>query len=84
MLDKPENKVIDVNKTPIKEVTEKGIVLADGTLHEFDVIALATGFDSVTGGITNMGLKDVDGVELKEKWKNGTYTYLGMALSGLP
>ncbi|KAI4943946.1 hypothetical protein J4E91_009093 [Alternaria rosae] len=84
MLDKPENKVIDVNKNPIKEVTEKGIVLADGTLHEFDVIALATGFDSVTGGMKNMGLKDVDGVELSEKWKNGTYSYLGMSLSGFP
>lgn len=69
MLDKPENKVVDVNKNPIKEVTEKGIVLSDGTLHEFDVIALATGFDSVTGGMKNMGLKDVDGVELSEKWK---------------
>lgn len=84
MLDKPENKVIDVKKTPIKEINEKGIVLADGTLHEFDVIALATGFDSVTGGIKSMGLKDVDGVELSEKWKNGTYSYLGMTISGFP
>ena len=84
MLDKPGNKVVDVNKNPIKEVTEKGIVLSDGTLHEFDVIALATGFDSVTGGMKNMGLKDVDGVELSEKWKNGTYSYLGMSLSGFP
>lgn len=84
MLDRPENKVVDVKKNPIKEINEKGIVLADGTLHEFDVIALATGFDSVTGGIKNMGLKDVDGVELSEKWKNGTYSYLGMTLAGFP
>ncbi|KAI8936838.1 hypothetical protein NX059_006076 [Plenodomus lindquistii] len=84
MLDKPENKVIDVNKYPIKEVTEKGIVTEDGKLHEFDVIALATGFDSVTGGMKNMGLKDVDGVALADKWKNGTYSYLGMSVSGYP
>jgi cation diffusion facilitator CzcD-associated flavoprotein CzcO len=84
MLDKPENHVVDVKKTPIEKFTEKGIVTSDGKLHEFDVIALATGFDAVTGGMKNMGLKDVDGVELSEKWKNGTYSYLGMTLSGFP
>lgn len=69
MLDRPENKVVDVKKTPIEKFTEKGIVTSDGKLHEFDVIALATGFDSVTGGMKNMGLVDVDGVELADKWK---------------
>ena len=43
----------------------------------------ATGFDSVTGGMKTMGLKDVDGVELAEKWKAGTWTYLGLTCSGL-
>jgi len=84
MLDRPENNVIDVKKTPIERFTEKGIVTSDGKEHEFDVIALATGFDSVTGGMKNMGLKDVDGVELSDKWKDGTYSYLGMTLSGFP
>ena len=76
MLDKPENKVVDVKKNHMKEFIEQGIVTVDGTLHRFDLIALATGFDSVTGGIKNMGLKDVDGVALADKWKNGTYSHL--------
>ncbi|KAF2828385.1 FAD/NAD(P)-binding domain-containing protein [Ophiobolus disseminans] len=84
MLDKPENKVISVQDNPIVKVVENGLVTADGKVHECDVIALATGFDSVTGGLKNMGLKDVDGVDLAEKWKAGTYTYLGMSISGLP
>lgn len=84
VLDRPENKVVDVKKTPIERFTEKGIVTSDGKLHEFDVIALATGFDSVTGGMKDMGLKDVDGVDLTEKWKTGTHTYLGMSMSGYP
>lgn len=84
MLDRPENKVIDVGKNPIKEITEKGIMTADGKVYEADIIALATGFDSVTGGMKNMGLKDVDGVELAEKWKAGTYSYLGMSVAGYP
>lgn len=81
-LDKPENSVVDVKKNPIVEVKENGIVTKDGKLREFDVIALATGFDSVTGGMKNMGLKDVDGVELSEKWKSGTWSYLGMTCNG--
>ncbi|EIN04547.1 FAD/NAD(P)-binding domain-containing protein [Punctularia strigosozonata HHB-11173 SS5] len=84
VVDRPENELVDVRKTPIVEVTEKGLKTADGREREFDVIALATGFDSLTGGMKDMGLKDVNGVDLSEKWKNGTYTYLGMTLSGFP
>jgi len=83
-LDKPENEVIDVNETPIEEFTETGIKTSDGKFREFDVVALATGFDSVTGGMKNMGLKDVDGVDLAEKWKSGTWSYLGMTCNGFP
>ena len=38
----------------------------------------------MTGGMKNMGLKDVDGIELAEKWDKGTFSYLGMTLSGFP
>ena len=31
-----------------------------------------------------MGLKDINGVELKDKWSSGTYTYLGMTCAGYP
>jgi cation diffusion facilitator CzcD-associated flavoprotein CzcO len=83
MLDKPENKVVDVKKNPIERITEKGIITADGKLHELDVIALATGFDSVTGGMKNMGLKDVNGVELAEKWKEGMSLIVNQDFSAL-
>ncbi|MCJ1357504.1 MAG: hypothetical protein MMC33_007500 [Icmadophila ericetorum] len=68
---KPNVHVIDVNQNHIKEFQPKGIVTADGQLHEFDVIALATGFDSVTGGMKSMGLKGIDGIDLSEKWRTG-------------
>jgi len=83
-LDKPENDVVDVKANPIVEVKENGIVTSDGQLREFDVIALATGFDSVTGGMKNMGLKDVNGVLLKDKWSEGTWSYLGMTCNDFP
>ncbi|KAF2268110.1 cyclopentanone 1,2-monooxygenase [Lojkania enalia] len=84
MLDRPENEVVDINMTPIIEFTEIGIKTEDGKHREFNVIALATGFDAVTGGMKNMGLKDVDGIELSEKWKIGTWSYLGMTCAGFP
>ena len=39
--------VVDVSKNAIKEFDETGITLEDGSHHEFDVIAIATGFVSV-------------------------------------
>ncbi|KAM0721163.1 hypothetical protein Q7P37_003450 [Cladosporium fusiforme] len=83
-MDRPENDIVDIKANPVKEVTEKGIVTADGQLREFDLIALATGFDSVTGGMKNMGLLDINGVDLRERWANGTYSHVGMACADYP
>jgi cation diffusion facilitator CzcD-associated flavoprotein CzcO len=73
-----------VKKTPIVEVVPEGILTSDGTLHKLDVIALATGFDAVTGGLKDIKIAGVGGQLLSEKWKNGTWTNLGMATSGFP
>lgn len=43
---RPTVDVVDIKDNAIKEFTETGITLADGTHHEFDVIAVATGFVS--------------------------------------
>lgn len=80
----PHIKVVDVKENPIREIVENGIITKDGQLHEVDVIALATGFDSITGGMKNMGLKDINRVDLSEKWKTGTWSYLGMTCNGYP
>ena len=57
---------------------------ADGKLHEVDIIAIATGFDSVTGGIKRMGIKDADGVDLSKRWDEGVHTYLGLMVTRCP
>lgn len=62
-------------------VTETGIKTTDGKHYEFDVIAIATGFDITTGGMTNMGLKSVKGTNLKDEWKKAAYTYLGTVIA---
>ena len=48
------------------------------------MIALATGFDITTGGMTNMGLKSINGTYLQDEWKASANTYLGTTISGYP
>ncbi|KAK2873508.1 hypothetical protein FQN49_002305 [Arthroderma sp. PD_2] len=84
MFNKPNVDIIDLRKNPIVEVKPDGILVGDGTFYPLDVIALATGFDAVTGSMTNMGLRDIDGRPLKETWKDGANSYLGMCISGYP
>ena len=40
--------IVDTKNNPIKEFTETGITLQDGSHHEFDVVAVATGFVSLS------------------------------------
>ena len=48
-LDRPNVDIVDLNKTPLKAFTERGMVMSDDREREFDILVLATGFDSFTG-----------------------------------
>ncbi|KAF4290089.1 hypothetical protein KXW98_009390 [Aspergillus fumigatus] len=74
--------VVDIKNNPVVAFTETGIQLEDGTVHEVDVVCVATGLDITTGGMTNMGLTSIHGTTLKDEWKDGAYTYLGLTVSG--
>uniref|UniRef100_A0A8H7N8K5 FAD/NAD(P)-binding domain-containing protein n=1 Tax=Bionectria ochroleuca TaxID=29856 RepID=A0A8H7N8K5_BIOOC len=76
--------LIDAKKNPIVKIVPDGVITKDGKLRELDVLIFATGFDSVTGGILSIDIKGVDGLSLQQKWKDGTYTHLGMMTSGFP
>jgi cation diffusion facilitator CzcD-associated flavoprotein CzcO len=81
---KPHVHLVDIKNNPISGLQPNGIVTTDGKLHEVDFIAIATGFDSVTGGIKKLGVKDADGLELSQRWNEGIYTYLGLMVSRCP
>ncbi|KAH7120249.1 hypothetical protein B0J13DRAFT_457131 [Dactylonectria estremocensis] len=81
---RPSVDVIDIKNNAIKSFDETGIILEDGTHHEFDVIAVATGFDIVTGVMTQLGLKSINNTNLEEEWLPGAKTYLGTTVSGYP
>ncbi|MEM7541795.1 MAG: NAD(P)/FAD-dependent oxidoreductase [Pseudomonadota bacterium] len=75
--------LVDIKTNPIEAITERGVRTSDGE-REFDVIALATGFDAVTGGLTAIDIRGRDGMTLEKKWADGVRTYQGLANNGFP
>ncbi len=76
--------LVDIAENPIDTVTERGIRTKDGVEREFDVIVLATGFDSVSGGLTQLDIRATDGALLRDKWASGVNAHLGIATAGFP
>ncbi len=76
--------IVNIKNNAIVGFDETGINLEDGTHHDFDVICIATGFDVVTGGMTAMGLRNIEGESLEDQWKSAAYTYLGTTVAGYP
>ncbi|KUI72825.1 Baeyer-Villiger monooxygenase [Cytospora mali] len=76
--------VVDVSKNSIKEFDETGLTLEDGTHYDLDIVAIATGFDITTGGMTQMGLKSIHSTDLATEWQAAANTYLGTTVSGYP
>ncbi|KAK9454023.1 putative flavoprotein [Dipodascopsis uninucleata] len=81
---RPNVDVIDLNTAGIAEITPTGILFTDGSHREFDIIAVATGFDITTGGMTSMGLRSIHGTTIQDEWKAAANTYLGTTVSGYP
>jgi cation diffusion facilitator CzcD-associated flavoprotein CzcO len=79
----PNVKLVDVNETPIERITPEGIKTSDAE-YEFDLIIYATGFDAITGSFDRIDIRGVDGVSLKDRWKEGPQTYLGILVEGFP
>ncbi|KAJ4496215.1 cyclohexanone monooxygenase [Lentinula edodes] len=84
VFDRENVSLVDVRETPIERVTPKGLVVRGGTIHTFDILVLATGFDSFTGAIVNLDIRGCNDVSIGEKWKNGVFTNIGMTTSDFP
>ncbi len=76
--------IIDLSTDPIEEITETGIQTRSGDVREFDVIALATGFDAVTGSLAQLNIRNDKGETIAQHWEGGLRTSCGMALHGFP
>ena len=67
----------------IARITPTGIEMADGTLHEADVLLYGTGYEA-SKFLTPMKVTGRDGVDLHEQWAGDARAYLGVAIPGFP
>ena len=44
----------------------------------------ATGFDAMTGALLRIDIRGRAGMTLRDKWRDGPRTYLGLAIAGFP
>jgi cation diffusion facilitator CzcD-associated flavoprotein CzcO len=75
--------LVDLRTTPILEITPAGIRTTDRE-YAVDRIVFATGFDAMTGALSNIDIRGRAGLSLKEKWTAGPRTYLGLTVAGFP
>lgn len=75
--------VVNLRESPITHIAPNGVATKD-KLYAADIIALATGFDSWTGGLTSIDIRGPEGRSIGEHWATGVQTYLGLTSSGFP
>ncbi|OAL20468.1 hypothetical protein AYO20_11488 [Fonsecaea nubica] len=77
--------VVDLQASPIQEITPTGIRTADGRDFAFDVIVFATGFEAVDGNYLRLSITGRDGLSLQDQWRNsGPRAYMGVSVAGFP
>jgi cation diffusion facilitator CzcD-associated flavoprotein CzcO len=67
----------------ISEVVPSGVVTADGTLHQADVLIYGTGFRVVDSAV-ELNVTGRDGVKLTDAWQHGVEAYRGITVPGFP
>ena len=67
----------------IERVEPRGVITADGRLHELDVLILATGFDA-HAYMRPMRIEGRDGVTLDHAWADGPTAYKTIMLPDFP
>lgn len=79
----PHVELVDVRRAPIECFTPNGIRTAEAD-YQFDAIAIATGFDAMTGAMKEIEITTDSGADINQKWQDGPRTYLGLMVAGFP
>lgn len=67
----------------IREVSEHGVITADGREHAADVLIYGTGF-TASDFLAPMQIRGLGGLELNQAWKDGAEAYKGISVNGFP
>jgi cation diffusion facilitator CzcD-associated flavoprotein CzcO len=80
---RPNVHLVDCLDEPIERLTRRGVQTRHREV-ELDALILATGFDGLTGAMLAMDVRGRGGRDLKDKWRSGARSYLGLAVEGFP
>ena len=75
--------LVDLREEPIKSINVTGIATSSDQ-YEFDMLIYATGFDAMTGAMNNVNIRGRNGFALKDQWRAGPKSYLGLQVAGFP
>ncbi|WP_068826049.1 flavin-containing monooxygenase [Pseudomonas sp. BMS12] len=67
----------------IREVSEHGVITADGREHAADVLIYGTGF-AASDFLAPMQIRGLGGLDLNQAWKDGAEAYKGISVNGFP
>ena len=83
LFNQPNIYLVDVNETPVVEITPAGIKTSEKE-WKFDHVVCATGFDAITGGILDMNVVGRHGIKLRDFWSAGIKTNMGISVPNFP
>jgi cation diffusion facilitator CzcD-associated flavoprotein CzcO len=83
VFNKPATTLVNLRKNPITGMQGNVVQTADRSF-ELDALVLATGFDAITGALLAIDVKGKGGRSLRDEWKDGAETYLGLGIAGFP
>ncbi len=75
--------LVSMLETPVERITENGIRTTEKD-YEFDIIIYATGFDAITGSFDRIDMRGAGGRLLKDKWRQGPRTFVGVMVDEFP
>jgi cation diffusion facilitator CzcD-associated flavoprotein CzcO len=75
--------LVDLRADPVECITPRG-VRTRSREHELDVIVFATGYDAMTGALLAIDIRGRENRSLRDDWRAGPHTYLGLQVPGYP
>ena len=74
---------VSLETTAITELTERGVLTADGVEHRVDTIIYGTGFKAADY-LDSIDVYGTGGRHLRDDWSDGAQAYLGTLVAGYP
>ena len=74
---------VEVVSSAARTLRARSLVTDDGTELDVDVVVCATGY-AAADYLGQIDVVGEGGVSLRERWSDGAYAYLGMAVPGFP